>query len=188
MKHPGPPSWMQLVLRSLLPVRDRDTVAGDLYEEFCHRRVIGQAYVRTSLWYFFQVVSFAPYRCRSAFIQPRTLASFCAFTGLCACWLGAMDIRLRHPNYLGQVGIAAGILLQALLTLGALHFRRSRFLRYVSMSGCLILFSLAGKALIATVRGAALEGYVLVIALALLYQASLTWGTLPRIAEVGRRR
>lgn len=144
--------------------------------------------VQASIWYLLQTVSFAPRRYRSAFIQPRVLASICAFTTLCGCWLGAMDFRLRHPGYLGQAGIAAGILLQALLTLGALHFSRSSFLRHLSRIGCLILFWLAGKALIETIRGAELEGYVLLIAVALLYQASLTWCTLPGGAESGGTR
>ncbi len=98
-----------------------------------------------------------------------------------------MDFRLRHPGYMGQASIAAGILLQALLTLGALHFRRSPVLRYVSMIGCLILCWLAGKALVATVRGAELEGYIMLIAVALLYQASLTMCTLADSGEAGRR-
>ena len=187
MKHIAPLSWMETLLRFLLPVRDRETVVGDLYEEFCHRRVSRQGPVRASLWYLVQVVSFVPSKCRSAFFQPRLLASLCAFTTLCGCWLGAMDFRLRHPGYLGQAGIAAGIGLQALLTLGALHFRRNPFLRYVSMIGCLVLFWLAGKALVATVRRAELEGYILLIAVALVYQASLTLGTLPRGGESGTR-
>lgn len=183
MKRMGPPSWMELLLRSLLPVRDRETVAGDLYEEFCDRRTSWQSPVRASLWYLLQAVSFAPRICRSAFLQPRMLASLCLFTALCGCWLGAMDLRLRHPGYVGQIGIAVRISLQALVTLGALRFRRSAFLRHLSMYGCLVLFWLAGKALIATAHGAELEGYVLLIAVALLYQAFLTLCTLPGGAD-----
>lgn len=186
MKQTGLPAWMEVFLRSLLSVRDRETVTGDLYEEFCDRRVSWQSPARASLWYLLQAVSFAPRRCRSAFTQPRTLAALCIFTALCGCWLGAMDLRLRHPGYVGQIGIAAGILLQALVTLGSLRFRRISLLRKVSMFGSLVLFWLAGKALIATVHGAELEGYVLLIAVALLYQALLTLCTVPRPSAPGR--
>lgn len=183
MKRIGPPAWMEFLLRFLLPARDRETVAGDLYEEFCDRCASQPNSVRASFWYLLQAVSFAPRRCRSAFIQPRMLVPLCAFTALCGCWLGAMDLRLRHPGYLGQTAIAASILLQALLTLGALHFRRNTFLRYLPMFGCPVLFWLAGKALIATMCGADMEGYILIISIALLYQASLTLCTLPRADE-----
>lgn len=186
MKHMGPPAWMELLLRSLLPVRDRETVAGDLYEEFCDRRASRRSSVGASLWYLLQAISFAPRKCRSAFLQPRILALLCAFTALCGCWLGAMDLRLRHPGYVEQIGIAAGIVGQALFTLGALRFRRSSFLRQLSKFGCLVLFWLVGKVLIATMRGAELEGYILLIAVALLYQALLTLGTLPKADEPGR--
>jgi hypothetical protein len=54
------------------------------------------------------------------------------------------------------------------------------------MSSCLILFWLAGKALIAMIYRAEIEGYIVVIAVALLYQASLTLCTLPRAAETER--
>ena len=178
MKRIGPPSWMECLLLSLLPVRDRETVTGDLFEEFCNRRASGQSLMRASVWYLLQAVSFAPSRCRSAFIQPRMLALLCAFTASYGCWFGVMDLRLRH---LGSEGfaIAAEILLQSLLTLAALYFRRNSLFRCMSMLGCLVLFWLAGKVLIATVHGAQLEGYVLLMAVALIYQASLTLCTLP---------
>ena len=89
-----------------------------------------------------------------------------------------MDLWLRHPGYVVQTAIAATILLQALLTLGALHFRRNRFLRSLSMLGWPSLVWLAGKALIATLRDTDFEGYVLLIAVALLCQALLTLCTL----------
>jgi len=178
MKHIGPPAWMERLLFFLLPGRDRETVVGDLYEEFCDRRASRLGPVRTNLWYLIQTVSFVPRRCRSASFKPLVL--LCIFTALCGCWLGAMDFRMRHPGYLGQAGIAAGILLQALLTLSALHFRRSSLLRRLSMLGCVILYWLSGRALIATIRDVNPEGYVFLIAVALLFQASLTLAALRR--------
>jgi hypothetical protein len=183
MKHAGPPAWMERLLLFLLPLRDRETVAGDLCEEFCERRAREHGSAGANLWYLLQAISFMPRRCRAAFFRPRGLALLCFFTALCGCWLGAMDVQMGHPGYLVQAGIAAGISLQALLTLGALRFRRSLSIRYSSMLGCLMLFLLAARALIAVIRGAHLEGYVLLIAVALLVQASLTLGTLSGAGE-----
>jgi hypothetical protein len=182
----GPPAWMELLLRSLLSARDRETVAGDLYEEFGKRWDSRQESWRARLWYLSQTISFAPRRCRSALNQPRTLALLCAFTALCGCWLAAMDFRLRHPGYRGQATIAAAILLQAFLTLAALHFRRNLFLRHISIMGCPGLIWIAANALMATTRGADREGYILLIAVALLFQASLTLCTLPGSDGPGR--
>jgi hypothetical protein len=182
----GPPAWAELLLRSLLSARDREAIAGDLYEEFGERRDSPQDSRRARLWYLVQIISFAPRRCRSALNQPRTLAILCVFTALCGCWLGVMDFKLRHPGYQGQAAIAAAILLQALLTLVALHFQRNPFLRHILIFSCFALIWLAAKALIATIRGADMEGYILLIAVALLFQASLTLCTLPGSDGSGR--
>ena len=39
MKRIAPPSWLEGLLKSLLPERDREAVSGDLYEEFCEEMV-----------------------------------------------------------------------------------------------------------------------------------------------------
>jgi hypothetical protein len=98
-----------------------------------------------------------------------------------------MDLRLRHPGYASQMFIAATIVSQGLLTLAALRFRRSGGLRAVAMLGSLTLLWLAGTALKAAFGGAQLEGYVLLIALALIVQAVLTVLTLPRSQVSGGR-
>ena len=91
-----------------------------------------------------------------------------------------MDLLLRHPGYGSQIVIAATIVSQAMLTLAALRFHRHGGLRAISMVGSLTLLWLAGSALKATFGGAHFEGYVLLIALALIVQAVLTMSTLPR--------
>ncbi len=94
MKQIGPLPWMEFLLRFLLPRRDREAVAADLYEEFCdRRRASRQSFVRASLWYLLQTISFAPRRFRSIFVHPRMLASLCALTVLCCCWLGVIEVR-----------------------------------------------------------------------------------------------
>ena len=177
MKRVGPPDWMERLLKSLLPVRDRETVVGDLTQEFREEKLAELGPWRAIPWYLRQVASFVPARLRAALAQPVALSLLCAFTALCAGWLGAMDLRL-HRGFAGQMVIAATILSQALLTLAALRFRRYATLRYVSMLGCLALLFLAGKVLVGLFRGADFEGYILIIALALVFQCLLTLGTL----------
>lgn len=182
MKHQGPPKWMEGLLQILVPARDRETVVGDLREEFNQR-----AGSQPKLWYMRQVVSFVPRRVRMMLVRPSALSLICAFTGLCACWLGAMNIRFGHP--VSQLLIACLILAQSLLTLGALQFRQSAVLRYVAMLGCVPLLWLASRALEGIFTGAHnMEGYILLIALALVVQAVLTLGTLPGADGRAKRR
>jgi len=181
MNRVAPPFWLECVLLFLLPPRDRETVSGDLYEEFREQKLPELGRFRASLWYMRQVLSFAPRRFGSAFVHEPALRLLCVFTAMAGGWLGMMDLRLRHPGYAGREVIAATIVCQALLTLAGLHFRRYTFLRPLAMVGSLALFWLSGNALTATLRGAHLEGYVLLIALALIFQGVLTLSTLSRV-------
>lgn len=177
----APPSWMERLLQLLLPLRSRQTVVGDLLEEFREQKVLQLGYWRASFWYLRETLSFAPPRIRSAFVQRPALILVCAFTALCGCWLGIMDLLLRHSGYAGQAAIAGTIVCQALLTLVALRFGRYAMLRYLSLLGCLAMFWFAGEALLGIVRGAEFEGYVAVIAIALIIQSLLTVFTLLRV-------
>lgn len=181
MNRTNPPAWMEHLLRTFLPRADRETVAGDLREEF-HDRTSAHGNTRAKLWYLRQALSFAPRGIAVALGDSPVLPLLCAFTGLCAFWLGAMDLRLGHPS--SQVGIAISIASQALVTVAALRLRY-KVLRYLAMIGCVTMFWLAGKALLGVIRGYNFEGYILIIALLLAIQSVLTLCTMPWL---GRRR
>ena len=178
-EHMNPPAWMEHLLRLLLPAHDRETIAGDLREEF-HDRAASQGTRRAKLWYLRQLVSFAPRGVGVALGNGPALPLLCAFTGLCGLWLGAMDLRLGHPA--SQVGIAGLIVGQALATIAALRLRY-RLLRLLAAIGCVGMFWLSGKALLGLLRGNDFEGYILLIALLLAVQAVLTLVTMPWMGE-----
>ena len=50
--------WADLVLRALLKPRDRDTVSGDLLEEYHHRVLASSSPWPARAWYARQVLSF----------------------------------------------------------------------------------------------------------------------------------
>ena len=52
-----PPRWAQSFLRAILDPRDRETVSGDLLEEYVEARLPAFGVVRANLWYVRQVVS-----------------------------------------------------------------------------------------------------------------------------------
>jgi len=177
MKQAAPPVWIERLLEMLLPEKDRATVAGDLYEEFRDNKAPQLGRVRANAWYLRQVASFAPRRVASLFNRPIVLAWLCVFTAMCGGWLGAMDVLLHHPA--AQIGIAGCIVSQALVTLAALRFREWPLLRYVSLLGCIALFWLVVKVVLGLVHGNEFEGYIVIIAAALLVQAILTLTTTP---------
>ncbi len=58
MTMPNPPVWLQTLLDLLLPVERRESVAGDLLEEYRDSRVPSNGRFRANLWYWQQVVGF----------------------------------------------------------------------------------------------------------------------------------
>jgi hypothetical protein len=89
-----------------------------------------------------------------------------------------MSIRLHHTGYQTQILIASGIFSQAIVTLAALRLPRISALKYLALLGCIGMLWLSASATLAIVKGAELEGYVVIIALALVIQSVLTLFTL----------
>ncbi len=182
MMHRTPPQMFERCLFLLLSERDRETVVGDLGEVYADEKLPRLGRFRANVWYGWQVLSFVPYRFHSLRAPVPVLMSMCVFTGLCGVWLGAMDLRLRHPGYLGREWIAGAIVLQAVTTLLALRYPQRRALRRDALLGCAAIMFLASKAAWGVLHRAHFEGYVLLIALALAVQAVLTFTTLARPA------
>ncbi len=174
MSREQPPRWLELILLGLLPERDRQTVSGDLLEEFQERVQIRGNRVGAVVWYARQIVSFVPGWLGFQSKLRSLLVSLCSFTALSGLWLGAMGLRLRHPGYVEGEVISGIIVSQALLTMAALWLRRIPILLDLSAVGCLALFWLASKALKGIINGSNFEGYILLIALALVVQAICT--------------
>ena len=77
-----PPDWAEAWLRFLLPLRDRDTVSGDLLEEYRERIRPSRTRWAADLWYISQVARFA------APLLPWALAVAAIFIGRAALdWL-----------------------------------------------------------------------------------------------------
>ena len=174
MKPLSPPHWMERMLLSVVPARNRENVAGDLQEEFSQSKRPQMGELRANLWYARQVLSFLPAHLWRVFEELPALFLLCGFTASSGLWLGAMGLRLRHPGYTEGELIAGTIVLQALLTIAASCFRESRVLRWTALAGTGAILWLAVKALRATLSGAHLEGYILLISFGLIAQAYFT--------------
>lgn len=174
MNEEQPPRWLERSLLCLLPERDRQTVSGDLLEEFREQRRAGCSRSKAIVWYVRQILSFLPHWLGFQSKLRYFLLSLCGFTGLSGLWLGAMGLRLKHPGYVEGEIISGIIVSEALLTTAAVWLRRFPILLQLSAIGCLPLFWLACKALKGVIDGSNFEGYILLIALALVIQAFST--------------
>ncbi len=178
MTHANPPRSLETLLVALLPARDRDTISGDLLELYREDHLPRKGRNRANLWYARQVIGFAPRRFTHLPPTPRLLAAFCVFTALSGTWLGIMDLVLKHPA--NHEIISVTIVLQALLTLGAIALRDSWRLRVLALGGSAGILYLGLGALVGVLTGTHFEGYILLIALGLILQALLTILTLMR--------
>ncbi len=173
MKPLTPPRWLEIASTSLLPARDREAISGDLREAYAD--LAASKGPRTArLWYLRQLLSLTP---RVLLFSPRfplPLGLVCGFTAICGLWLGTMDVLLHHRDLLYHELIAGTIVSQGLLTLAALKFRSVSSLQWVVVAGCLAILSLAGIAIHGLLTTPNFEGYIFLIALALILQAILT--------------
>lgn len=174
MTEEQPPRWLERTLLRLLTERDRQTISGDLLEEFAEQVQVRGSRLGPTIWYARQILSFVPEWLGFQSKLQYFLLSVCGFTALSGLWLGAMGIRLRHPGYVEGEIISGIIVSQAFLTIAALWLRRIPTLLNLSAIGCLPLFWLAWKALKGIIDGSNFEGYILLIALALIVQAIST--------------
>ncbi len=179
MKCFSPPRWMETILLLTLAPRDRESVPGDLHEEYAVRRPCSFGMLRANVWYARQVLSFMPHHMAAVAMRTPVPMLVSGLTALCGMWLGAMGLRLHHPGYGQGEVISIVIVAQAVLTVLALCFHPVTLLRRTAVAGALAIVWLAVKAATATLRGDHLEGYILLIAFFLLAQAGLTIQSLP---------
>jgi hypothetical protein len=89
-----------------------------------------------------------------------------------------MAFLLNHRGHLQVEAVSAFIVSQALLTMAALRFPATRTLLRLSAIGCIALLWIAGTALKGIIDGSNFEGYLLLIAIGLIFQSVFTVATL----------
>lgn len=147
-----PPRWAEVVLERLLAARDRETVAGDLREEYAESIVPRRGRPLANLWYLRQVWSFVPGFISRRGSMNKTLLSVSFFTLAAACWLTFMEIVLRHPGYLLRVGVSVSIALISLATIAIFIFKSGTRDERWLWAGALILIGIGGQAFFRNAR------------------------------------
>ena len=116
-------------------------------------------------------------------LMKAVLSTMCLFTAAAGCWLGVMELVLRHPGFPQRIVIAALIVVQSVLTLVVIRssHRLWRTLMSAGACGCLTLGALA---IVRSVTGPHFEGFAVIIGLALIVQALLTlWTTVRGVRQ-----
>ena len=136
---PRPPVWAETALRCLLPPRNRDTVSGDLLEEYREVVVPGRGVVRANLWYLRQVVSFVT----PALTRSKREASM-RWIVFGTVSLAVVLVALVRSNLAPPAGLMVAVPLALVLALTALPSMRSRaellpMLRIAAWGGGLVL-------------------------------------------------
>ena len=92
MSRPGaPPRWAEALLERLLPERVRETIVGDLREEFIESVLPREGRFRARFWYFRQVVSFIPWFTKEGSPVGKFLMPVSSLSLACGCWLAVME-------------------------------------------------------------------------------------------------
>jgi hypothetical protein len=109
-----------------------------------------------------------------------------SFTLICGCWLALMEGLLRHPGFEARAIVAMLIAAAGLATLlvRLLHLgvRSERCL----WAAAAALIGLGVFSFLRNARAAHFEGFVFVIAIALVLQGSLMLATLGRQSDASR--
>jgi hypothetical protein len=169
----APPRWLEAVLLRCLPARDRETISGDLLEEYREVQVPRLGPLRANLWYMRQLISFLVARSFGGSTMRASLTGMCVLTALAGVWLAVMEHILKHPGYAGRSAIAAGIVIQGLATVLFLMWHGHPIFRVIVQAGAMSVVVLGASAIIRILNASHFEGFVLIIGAALIVQGMM---------------
>jgi hypothetical protein len=170
----SPPRWLERMLLHFLPARDRETISGDLLEEYREEQAPRLGALRANFWYLRQVLSLMPFW---DLVGPRLnqlLMVATVFIVAAGVWLAIMENVLRHAGYRERALIAAAIVIQGMATLLLPLFGGRKIFRAFVAIGAIALAILGASAIRGILAAPHFEGYVLLIGFALVVQGLLT--------------
>jgi len=174
MSPQAPPRWLERLLLLSLPSRDRETISGDLLEEYREVQAPRFGRLRANLWYLRQSISFLSNRSFGGAPMKAALTWISVFIVAAGGWLVCMENILKHPGYAERTAIAAGIAIQGLATLLFLLFDGRWILRALVLIGAAGVSILGASAIERILDAEHFEGFVLLIGVALIVQGVLT--------------
>jgi hypothetical protein len=176
----SPPRWAEVLLERLLCGDARDTVVGDLHEEYVEAMAPQRGRLRANLWYIRQVMSFVPWFLKELKPMGKILVGSSLFTMACAFWLAFMEMVLRHAGYGTRIGLVLSIAIICALTILVRMLHAGASLERWLWICAAALIGIGVEAFLRNVRSPHFEGFVFVISLVLVLQGLLMLITLGR--------
>ncbi len=174
----SPPRWLQRTLLLFLNPRDRETIFGDLLEEYREEQLPQSGSIRADYWYLRQIIGFASIRLLGGPLVKPILILMCLFAVAAGTWLTTMENILKHDGYAVRSVIDASIVLQGVATLLFVLLNGRPLFRAIVLTGAVAIVCLGAFAIVRILRAQHFEGYILLIGLALILQGVLTLATL----------
>ncbi len=168
-----PPRWLERMLLWCLPARDRETISGDLLEEYREEQLPRLGSMRANFWYFRQSISFVSVRNVGGPAMKTALTCMSFFTAVAGLWLAVMENILKHAGYAGRSAIAACIVIQGLATVLWLARDGRTSFRIVILAGSVGVALLGASAIKRILDAPHFEGFVFLIGSALIVQGIL---------------
>jgi hypothetical protein len=183
----SPPWLLERMLICFLPVRDRETISGDLFEEYWQDQVPRVGSLRANIWYARQVISFLSIRSFGGLPEKAGLTCTSLLTAGIGCWLMAMEQVLRHSGYAERTAIATCIMLQGISTLLVLMFGVGSICRAVVLLSAVSLALFGAFSIERILQSEHFEGFVLIIGVVLIAQGLMTLVVVPRLHSTKAR-
>jgi hypothetical protein len=174
-----PPQWMQSLLTHILKARDRESIPGDLLEEYQEERLPRLGRARADLWYIRQILSLAFFQAFKGGPMKRSLICLCFLTLAASVCFGVMEIFLRQKTVLyhpgSDVRIIWAIMLAtaSIITILYLVLPGYRLLRILLSLGAVAMLSFGISAILVVIRSIHFEVYFLLYGVALILQLTL---------------
>ena len=162
------------MLRHCLSPRDRETISGDLLEEYREEQAPRLGSLRANLWYLRQSISFISLRSFDRPPMRAALTFLCLFTAAAGVLLAVMEIVMKHVGYGQRMAIAVCIVTQAVATLLLLVTDVRRTFRALVFVGAAGVGLLGVSAIWRILDSRHFEGFVFLIGSALIAQGCLT--------------
>ena len=170
----APPRWLEGMLLHCLAARDRETISGDLLEEYREEQVPRFGSLRANFWYLYQTLSLISVWDLLGSVLKRPLMGISLFTAAAGVWLAVMENILQHAGYAGRTVIAAWMTMQGVATLLLPMLDGRAILRALLAAGAVALGLFGAAAVERILEAPHFEGFVLLIGCALVTQGLLT--------------
>jgi hypothetical protein len=169
----APPRWLERLLLWCLPERDRETISGDLLEEYREIQLPRGGPMRANIWYLRQFLGFLAVRSFGGSAMRASLTWLCVGTVLAGAWLAVMENILRHPGYAARSVVAACIVIQGLATMLFLMWQGRPLFRIIVLVAAGGVAVLGVSAVARILNSAHFEGFVLIVGIALVMQGTM---------------